>query len=162
MRPLKLYLETSVWNFFFADDAPEKKEVTETFFSNLEISGFRIYASVVVVEEIERASEQRRNDLLKLIASHRPEILAIDPPVTDLATSYLRHGVLPESALLDAYHIAFASVHELDYLVSWNLRHIANVRRQEMAQAINLLNGYTKTIRLITPMEVSEYERADD
>jgi hypothetical protein len=51
---------------------------------------------------------------------------------------------------------------ELDFVVSWNLKHIANVRRQEKVQGINLLNGYTKLIQLITPMEVSNHEQLED
>lgn len=67
-------------------------------------------------------------------------------------------NVLPQKSVFDAYHIAFASVNELDFIVSWNLKHIANVQRQEKVQAINILNGYTKSIQMITPMEVSEHE----
>ena len=73
----------------------------------------------------------------------------------ELADAYLDNKVLPPKAIYDAQHVAFATVNELDYVVSWNLRHIANVRRQEKVNAINRLNGYNKDIQLITPMEVS-------
>jgi len=51
--------------------------------------------------------------------------------------------------------------YELDVIISWNLRHIANLRRQEKVQAINRLNGYTKPLQMITPMEVSVDESPD-
>ena len=79
-----------------------------------------------------------------------------------MAEEYLRNGGFPSKALYDALHVACASVYEVDFVVSWNLRHIANVRRQEKVQAINPLNGYTNLTQLITPMEVSEYERGED
>ena len=67
----------------------------------------------------------------------------------------MRNKVLPLKAIYYAQHVAFATINELDYVVSWNLQHIANVRRQYKVNAINRLNGYKKDIQLITPMEVS-------
>lgn len=161
MRNLKLYLETSVWNFCFADDAPEKKEVTCRFFDSLSAGKYEIFASAAVLEEMTRASEEKKSTLLALVSQHSPTILEVEPAVNELADAYIKHGVLPESSRYDALHIAFSSVNELDFVVSWNLRHIANVHRQEKAQAVNLMNGYTKPIQLITPMEVSHEESED-
>ncbi len=60
MRHLKLYLETSVWNFVFADDAPEKKAVTCRFFDNLGTTPYLSYASETVLLEFSGASSERR------------------------------------------------------------------------------------------------------
>ena len=157
MRSLKLYLETSVWNFVFADDAPEKKAITCRFFGNLEATPYRLYVSETVLLEFSGASPEKYQMLLELVKRHDPQVLVLDSEVRELADKYVQHEALPSKALIDALHIAYASVHELDFLVSWNLRHIANVTRQERVQGVNLLNGYTKPIQLITPMEVSEY-----
>jgi len=162
MRNLKLYLETSVWNFYYADDAPEKKEVTRNFFENLPVTKYEIYASVTVLDEFEKASPKKKAMLTEMITTYSPTILTAEPAVADLAREYLEHKALPTTAEVDAYHIAFASANELDFIVSWNLRHIANVRRQEKVQAVNLLNGYTKAIQMITPMEVSDREQTED
>lgn len=89
----------------------------------------------------------------------KPYVLEAEPAVNGLADAYINQSVVPR---YDALHIAFASVNELDFVVSWNLRHIANVHRQEKVQAVNLMNGYTKPIQLITPMEVSEHGRSED
>ncbi len=162
MRKLKLYLETSVWGFYFADDAPEKKEVTRRFFGNLAALPYAVYLSETVLEEISRAPEDMATALSELISRHDPSMLALNSEVSRLASEYMKKGALPSKALYDALHLAYASVYELDCVVSWNLRHIANLRRQEKIQGINLLNGYTKPIQLITPMEVSEDERLED
>jgi predicted nucleic acid-binding protein len=162
MRELKLYLETSVWNFVFADDAPEKQEITRKFFDNLASSPYLIYASETVFLEFEAATEDKQQELLEVISRHDPTILNLTPEVTKLADKYIEHGALPRKARNDALHVAYSSVHELDLVVSWNLRHIANIHRQERVQGVNLLNGYTKPILLITPMEVSEHDRRED
>ncbi|MFH1824054.1 MAG: hypothetical protein ABH873_02355 [Candidatus Firestonebacteria bacterium] len=52
MRKLKLYLDTSVWNFFFADDAPEKRDITKIFFSSIKENIYEIFISEVVIREI--------------------------------------------------------------------------------------------------------------
>ncbi len=157
MRGLKLYLETSVWAFVFADDAPEKRDITRRFFDNLASLPYSAYISETVLLEFAGADEEKEKALLRLVSKHDPTVLQIESEIKDLAQKYLGHGVLPAKARYDAFHIACASVYELDFVVSWNLRHIANVRRQERVQGVNLLNGYTKPIQLITPMEVSEH-----
>jgi predicted nucleic acid-binding protein len=127
MKDLTLYLETSSWNFYYADDAPEKMAVTREFFDSLPESQFDIYISDVVLEEVDKASEEKKAQLRCLIEQFMPTILAWEPTVKELADAYLQNKVLPPKAHRDAQHIAFATVNELDYVVNWNLRHIANV-----------------------------------
>jgi predicted nucleic acid-binding protein len=155
MKHLKLYLETSTWNFYYADDAPEKQAVTRAFFESLPNSPYDLYISEVVMEEIDHASEMKATQLRNLILQVKPTILLLEPTVGQLADAYLTNQVLPPKAFADAQQIAVATVNELDYIVSWNLRHIANVHRQTKVNAINWLNGYTKPLQMITPIEVS-------
>lgn len=68
MRKLKLYLDTSVWNFFFADDAPEKRAVTKDFFDLVKQGQYEVFISEVVFKEIRRQNLKKSNwgNLLKL------------------------------------------------------------------------------------------------
>jgi predicted nucleic acid-binding protein len=155
MKKLKLYLETSSWNFYYADDAPEKKAVTREFFDSLPNNQFDLYISEVVLEEIDKASLEKTAQLMSLIDRFDSTILVFEPTVKKLADAYLANQVLPSKAYRDAQHIALSTINELDLVVSWNLRHIANIHRQKKVNAINMLNGYNKPLQLITPMEVS-------
>ncbi len=155
MKKPKLYLETSTWNFYYADDAPEKQAVTRAFFESLPTGHYDLYISEVVLKEIENASAAKTIQLKNLIIQVQPTMLLLEPSVGNLADAYLNHRALPPKALVDAQHVAVATVNELDYIVSWNLRHIANVHRQIKVNAVNLLNGYTKLLQMITPMEVN-------
>ena len=67
MRKLKLYLDTSVWSFFFADDAPEKRDVTKDFFDLVRQGQYEVFISGVVVKEINDAPEPKRTQLGELI-----------------------------------------------------------------------------------------------
>jgi hypothetical protein len=59
---------------------------------------------------------------------------------------------LPARAVADSKHAAVATVYELDALISWNLKHLANLRKMEKINGINLIEGYSKRLELITPM----------
>lgn len=155
---IKLYLETSVWNFYYADDTPEKKEITRQFLDSLPSSRYEIYISDVVVREVNRASDIEQKQLFSLIAKHNLTRLKADENAEILAQQYLKHIALPRKSVEDARHVAIATVNELNAVISWNMRHIASLYRQEKVQAINLLNGYTKPIQLVTPFVVSENE----
>ncbi len=155
MKRLKLYLETSVWNFYFADDAPEKKAVTLQFFERVKQGHYDIFISEVVLTEIARASEEKMNILLALIGNCSPTRLALTEEALALSNQYLDSGILPPRAVDDARHAAIATVYEMDALISWNLSHLANLQKMDKINGMNLSEGYSKKLEIITPMEVS-------
>jgi len=154
MRKLKLYLDTSVWNFYYADDAPEKMEVTRQFFESLKSGNYEIYSSAVVIREIGNADENTMSELITLMNKYMPIILEVNDEVDELADIYIAKGVVPEKKRDDALHIAIATVNEMDALVSWNYRHLANLNKKEKVHAVNIIHGFLKELEMITPMEV--------
>ncbi|MFH1962497.1 MAG: type II toxin-antitoxin system VapC family toxin [bacterium] len=154
MRKPRLYLETSVWNFYFADDAPDKKDITKEFFGCVKQDRYNIFISQTVLNEIDRADEHKKNQLLGLIKEYRPQELDVNQEVTDLAKEYISQKILPETKVEDALHAATSAVYEMDALLSWNNRHLANLFKMEKINGINLMKGYTKHLEIITPMEV--------
>jgi predicted nucleic acid-binding protein len=155
MKTLKIYLETSVWNFYFADDAPEKRDVTRLFFDQIQQGQYDVYVSEVVFREFSRASEEKQTKLLELVARYQPKELEVTEEVLRLARQYLDEVALPERAVDDAQHAALASIYEMDALISWNLKHLANLKRMEKINGVNLKYGYSKKLEIITPMEVA-------
>ena len=81
MRRLRIYLDTSVINFLFADDAPEKRDATRDFFARYVDTGhYEVAVSVLVVAEIERTRDAvRRKTLLDAISGHTLKQLPIEP-----------------------------------------------------------------------------------
>ena len=158
MRKLKLYLETSVWNFFFADDAPEKKEVTKEFFDLAHKGVYEIYISNAVLTEIDRAPQLIKRQLEDLIGQCRPKTIEVIPEMEDLAGKYIEDKIVPEKKWEDALHVAVATVAEVDLVITWNYRHLANFRKSELFNSVNLKHGYIKTIGILTPMEVMSDE----
>ncbi|MEK6766930.1 MAG: hypothetical protein AABY49_11975 [Planctomycetota bacterium] len=158
MKKPQLYLETSVWNFIFADDAPEKKEITLRFFDKIKKGEYEIFISDVVIEEIGRASNEKRSLILNVIKDYKPQKLIINEEVVELAKNYISEGIRPQEKFEDSTHAAVATIFEMDALISWNLRHLANLKKMEMINGVNMKNGYYKRLELITPMEVSDEE----
>ena len=156
MRKLRIYLDTSVINFVFADDAPDFQRATIEFFEQCG-DLYDLYISDVVLEEINQdPNPSHREQLLTVIAQYRVNRLPDDEDdqARNLAALYIEKGVVPPAKLEDAFHVAYATIHEMDILLSWNFRHLANVAKEAKILAINMEEGYWHPLRLVSPLEV--------
>ncbi|GMU80640.1 MAG: hypothetical protein AMXMBFR47_05110 [Planctomycetota bacterium] len=149
-----IYVETTVWSFAFADDSPDYTADTLRFFDRCRSGEYETRISGVVVEEIARAPANRRVAMEALIAEIGSSIIPASPEADELAAAFVRLGAVPPSKPSDAAHVATAFVGQCDVLVSWNFRHIANVRRTEKFNAIAVLWGYTNGMTIVSPAEV--------
>ncbi|MEW6685735.1 MAG: type II toxin-antitoxin system VapC family toxin [Candidatus Edwardsbacteria bacterium] len=156
MKKLRLYLDTSIINFLFAEDEPEKQEITKEFFENFVTKGkFIVYVSDVVIEEIEKTNDvKKRKILLEVVAKYNLEAFSLTEEAIDLANKYLAKKIVPKKKVEDARHIAIATINECDALLSWNYEHLANINKERKIIATNLEEGYNYLLRLVTPMEV--------
>jgi len=84
-------------------------------------------------------------------------VLPDQPEADTLAAAYVKRGILGTGSYSDALHIALATIHRVDVLVSWNFRHIVNFGRIRLFNAVNLEEGYGP-IEIRTPKEVLDYE----
>ena len=84
-------------------------------------------------------------------------MLELCDEAVELANLYIQCGVIPERYLFDGLHIAIASVHELDCILSFNFQHINKLKTKRMTAQVNQNAGY-KGITICTPMEVLDYE----
>jgi len=159
MKRLRLYLDTTVRNFPFADDAPEKQAHTLDFFQRIRYGVFEIYTSQAVLEELEGAPEPRRSQVMALWqeTSHTP--LEIPVEAGDLAMLYLKQKALPPRSVADALHVALTTIHQMDALVSWNFKHLANLTRHSKLASVNLSQGYNHPLERVTPLEVLDDEK---
>ena len=158
---IKIYLDTSAINFLFADDAPEKKEITVDFFENFIKTGiYQAFISDFVIQEINQTSDlEKRGRLLRVLDEYYIERLVLADPeeIMQLAKLYIDQKVVPQNKLLDALHIASTVVNKIDYLVSWNYKHLANVNRERKVIIVNTENNYLNPVRILTPIELIDY-----
>ena len=156
MKKLKIYLDTSVINFLFADDAPDFRKVTQDFFA-IYAANYNLCISRIVILEISRTPHRElRDKLMNVIRGHAVEVLPDDDTVhiQKLAAVYMRKGIIPAAKMEDALHVAYATVSKVDILLSWNFKHLANVNKEARILAVNNEEGYHHPLRLLSPLEV--------
>ncbi|MBI4691294.1 MAG: type II toxin-antitoxin system VapC family toxin [Nitrospirae bacterium] len=155
MRKLKIYLDTSIINFLFAKDAPEYMDITKNFFDNY-LHDYHVYISEIVHVEIKRTKDRERKSLLELaIQDYQIEVYdTLSDEIERLAKKYVKEGIIPDTKYDDAMHIAFATYYEFDILLSWNFKHLANIKKQMEINSINEREGYSKKLYLLNPLEV--------
>jgi len=81
------------------------------------------------------------------------DVLPIDAESREFAEEYIKQGAIPLGYLEDALHIAIATLNEMDYLLSWNFRHIVRVKTRRIVNMVNLMRGYPD-IQIVSPAEV--------
>ncbi len=158
MKTLRIYLDTSVISFLYTEDSPDFRRVTEEFFA-VYAQRNELYGSDVLLREIAADPvEDRRERHLRTLVDCNVAILPQDrdDEVIRLAEAYVRHEVVPVPKRNDALHVAYATVFELDVLLSWNFKHLANLRREARFTVVNQAEGYWRSPRIVSPLEVED------
>jgi len=156
MRTPRIYLETTIFNFPFADDAPQYKADTLKLFEEIKAGKFIPFTSGYVTQELEAATDAQKEDRLRLIKEYNVKIILANDESKGLAAAYIKAGVIPEKYLTDALHIATATTEGMDFIVSLNFRHIVKRKTIEETDMINFREGYKK-IGIYSPAEVIDY-----
>jgi predicted nucleic acid-binding protein len=142
-----IYLETSVVGAYLDNGEPFRRDLTIRWWEH-EMSEYRAVISPLVARELERIPEPHRTGYLKLI---KPlEHVELTDEATILADGYIARGIFHRKYIADALHVAVASVHKIDYLVTWNFGHLANVRRQARIRLFNTAAGFFVPV-IVTP-----------
>ena len=155
MKKLKIYLDTTIINFAIYDKDPEKKRITQLLIAEIKQGKYEAFISRIALFEIEEAQEEKRKELVEVVKDINPEELPVDEEVERLANRYIEEGIIPIKYADDARHIAVASIHDLDAIVSWNFEHIVKLKTKKEVTGINNLMGY-KEIEIYSPQEVIE------
>jgi len=155
LRKIKIYLETTILNFYFADDAQEKMIDTRELFDEIEQGKYLAFTSMSVIREISKAQDVKRKQMLELIQQYNIEILEDEPEAERIADIYVKEGIIPAKYMTDGLHIALATIHNMDIIVSWNFKHIVKRKTILMTNVVNYREGY-KNIDIYSPSEVIE------
>lgn len=142
-----LYLETSVVGAYLDNGDPFRRDLTIRWWEH-ELGEYEAFSSVLVERELERFEEPHRTGYLKLV---RPlPRLELAEEVAILAEGYIERGIFHRKYMADAVHVALASFHKIDYIVTWNFGHIANVRKQARLRLFNTAAGFFSPV-IVTP-----------
>ena len=147
---MKVYLDTSVISALFDETNPERKSLTETFFK--EIENFEVYISEIVDAEIERTLDIELRNKMKEVSS-KYSILPLTDDVEWLANEYIRYEAIPKGYPENVYHIAIVVINEIDFLLSWNFKHIVRRKTKDVVRMVNTIHRL-KQVEIMTPAEL--------
>jgi hypothetical protein len=162
MKNLKVYLDTSIINFLRVDDASVYKNATEILFNDIIVPNrIDTYISRVLLEEIDATTNDKtRKELQELVNKYKEhfKILEADnkqiDEITFLAGEYIKEKIIPEKKASDAFHVAYSTIFQMDILLSWNFKDLANVNKEQRILIVNKTHGYNYPFRLANPLEV--------
>lgn len=148
----RLYIDTSVFGGFFDE---EFSEFTKPLFERLQNGEFRLLFSSITQEELAFAPDQVKK-LVENIKIENTEFIETNEEAVELATQYILEKVVGQTSFPDCLHIALATINRADFLISWNFKHIVNVRRIQGYNSINIKNGY-KQLEIRSPRDFMNY-----
>jgi predicted nucleic acid-binding protein len=148
----KVYIDTSVLGGYFDK---EFDLTTHQLFDEIKKGEYKVVISIVTEGELLSAPERVRTLLNDLNIDY--EVITLTDDAVNLAKEYIRENVVGPTSYDDCLHIAIATTSRLDLLVSWNFKHIVNIKRIRGYNGINIKNGYP-TIEIRSPKDLIDYE----
>jgi predicted nucleic acid-binding protein len=153
----RVYLETTIVSYLASRPSRDlvvaaHQEITREWWEKRR-KAFAVYISQVVLDESssgDREAAKRRFDLVASVP-----VLAVTEDVAELAERLIDDGPIPREAADDALHIAVAAVHGIDFLLTWNCKHLANAQFRGAVSQVLFQNGYASPI-ICTPEELME------
>jgi predicted nucleic acid-binding protein len=150
----RIYIETTIASFYYeARLEPERvarRNWTRRWFDAAKSGSDQLVTSLAVEAELEAGDFPGKNDALALIADL--PLVDLNDSVAEAVDAYIAHKVMPNDPAGDALHLAAASFHRCDFLVTWNCRHIANANKFGHIRRVNGILGLGNPA-LVTPLE---------
>lgn len=135
-------MDTSVISYLEQEDAPEKMTDTRTVWDVLKKGDYDIFVSQVVLKELNDCKDSRKRELF---SKHLHEInfnlVEVTEDTIALAEKFIDFGILKQKSLDDCQHIAAAILNDCDIIISWNFKHIVNVKTIRGIKVITTMQG---------------------
>jgi len=145
-----VYIETTVLSAHFShrEDAASvyRRDVTRQWWAQ-QSAQYELCTSLAVLAELQSGSYPGQQDAVELADSLAR--IEVSDEALGVAEVYVRHRLMPASRAGDALHLALATLNEIDYLLTWNIRHLANPNKVEHMTVIN------RRLGLLSPIVVS-------
>jgi len=153
-----VYLETTIFNFPFVDDAPQYRADALKLFEEIRAGKFSPFTSEYVIRELEKTKDAEKLEKMKtLVDDYGVEVIPANEEAERLAQVYIGDSIIQEKYLTDAIHIAAATVAGLDLIISLNFKHIVKHKTIFETERTNAREGY-KRVFIHTPAEVVDYD----
>lgn len=157
MKPL-VYIETTIPSYYCDSRSELAADIARTReWWERERDAYECFISAVVLEELSAGVYATQDDCLALVAD--VPLLDVNQEVLDIADVYRTRGLMPRNPAADSVHVAVASCYRVDYLLTWNCRHLANANKTRRLEELNERMGLS-TPQLITPYQLYPWEES--
>ena len=150
----KVYIETSIPSFYYEirteADMVARKEWTRQWWNDAS-ENYLLVTSVAVLDELSRGNFPAKEDAIELVSSL--PLIPVESVVAEIVQIYIQQQVMPNDPVGDALHLALASHHKCDFLLTWNCRHLANANKFGHIRRVNAMLGLYVPM-LVTPLEL--------
>ncbi len=150
----RVYVETTIPSFFhetrIAPEIVARREWTRQWWVAA-ANRYELVTSAAVLDELAAGPPERSADWLAVVAGL--PVLAVEPAIAVIVQAYIQHKVMPADPAGDALHLALASYHKCDFLVTWNCEHLANANKFGHIRRVNTMLGLFVPA-LVTPLEL--------
>jgi predicted nucleic acid-binding protein len=152
-RP-RVYVETTIPSFYHetrtASAIVARREWTRNWWDRAP-QRYELVTSPAVLGELANGPADRKEKWLDLLRDL--PVLPVEPAIAEIVQTYLQHRVMPTDPAGDALHLALASYHKCDFLVTWNCQHLANANKFGHIRRVNTMLGLFVPA-LVTPLEL--------
>lgn len=160
MKP-RIYLETSVISYLTARPsnsliASAQQAMTHAWWATR--SQYELYTSQLTIDEAARGDADAAKERLTILRTM--PVLTMNEDAQRLGEQLIERLAMPAKAIDDAYHVAISAVHGMDYLLTWNCKHIANLQLRERIQQTCMDAGYQPAL-IGTPQEMLDLDGTD-
>jgi hypothetical protein len=154
MKKLKAYLDTSVVGALFDNEDMERVKNTRAALDVLvKREKYDPFISNILIEEIDEAPDRLKTSLQQVVEALDFGVLMENDESAQLVDKYMGEGILNKKYRDDARHVALSVVNGMDFVISWNCKHLCNIQKKRKFNAVNLMMGY-REIDIVTPLEV--------
>lgn len=156
-----VYIETTIPSFYVATrrqtETVARRRWTREWWDNHR-RRYDIVTSEAVLDELEHGDYPGKSKALALVVGI--PLLPVEEGIAEIVEAYVRHRVMPRDPVGDALHLALASYHKCEFLLTWNCVHLANANKFRHIQRVNTVLGLYVPA-LVTPLELlGEIEHA--
>jgi predicted nucleic acid-binding protein len=133
-----VYIETSIPSFFYttrSDPLSVARKLSTERWWREEQPWYELYTSVYALLELRAGDYPSKSSAIELM--NGITLLESVPEIEETVWIYVKHKLMPERDLNDAFHVAVASHYGIHFLLTWNCRHLANANKTEHLRKIN-------------------------
>jgi transposase-like protein len=154
MAKPRIYVETTIPSFYhevrMAPAIVARREWTRMWW-RAALERYQLVTSPAVLDELRGGPPELSAERLALVQDL--PLLRVESAIAEIVQAYIRHRVMPADPAGDALHLALASFHKCDFLVTWNCQHLANANKFGHIRRVNTMLGLFVP-GLVTPLEL--------